>query len=220
MKLSLEKFKDLHILSASGPMTPENFAVLRAGIKKQFQGGKNKIILDIPEAKSFPSDILRDLAQMNLIASELSGQIVLTSIDPVTRLKIEAFAKPTVVRSFETKQQGIDFFYPPEKKPEPIGVAPAAAAPTPTSPTSPAEKTVDQFKADIRTQEINTLGALRKTISDLEAQNKELISQLSKLVRNRRDPPDLSSWQEKTNLLEKQLEEAMTQVNAKDAPKK
>lgn len=217
MKLALEKFKDIHILKASGPITPENFAVLRAGIKKQFQDGKNKIILEIPDAQSFPSDILRDLAQMNLIASELSGQIVLAAIDASTRTKIEAFAKPPVVLCFETRERAIEFFYPPEKK-EDVAVTPQASAASAVA--AEPEKTVDQFKEEIKAQEINTLGVLRKTIADLEAQNKELITQMAQLVRNRRDPPDLASWQEKVALLEKSLEETMTQVNAKDAPKK
>lgn len=213
MKLALEKFKDIHILKASGSITPENFAILRAGIRKQFQDGKNKIILEIPDAQSFPSDILRDLAQMNLIASELSGQIVLAAIDISTRTKIEAFAKPPVVLCFETRERAIEFFYPPETQAD----APVAAH---GATTAVPEKTADQFKEEIKAQEINTLGVLRKTISDLEAQNKELIIQLAHLVRQRRDPPDLASWQEKVVLLEKTLEETMVQVNAKDAPKK
>lgn len=202
-------------------MTPENFAILRAGIKKQFQDGKNKIILEVPDAQSFSSEILRDIAQMNLIASELSGQIVLAGIDSPTRTRIEAFAKPPVVHCFETREKAIEFFHPAEKAADTVTAAPAApVSETPAAPGAPAEKTVDQFKEEIRAQEINTLGVLRKTISDLEAQNKELTTQLSNLVRMRRDPPDLASWQEKVALLEKQLEEAMTQVNAKDAPKK
>lgn len=215
MKLLLEKHRDLNILVASGPINAENFAVLRAGIRKLFSDGKNKIILDLPDSRAFTAEILREFAVMNLIAAELSGQLVLSSIEPLTRAKIDSFSQPPAVRCFTTKEDAIRFFYPEEKKP--------ADAPVASSTAAPEEKSADQkqqFKADIRAKELGDVGSLRKRISELEEQNKELMLQLSALVVTRRDPPDLASWQEKVSLLEKQLEETLGQQNAKDAPKK
>lgn len=226
MKLLLEKHRDLNILVASGPITAENFAVLRAGIRKLFTDGKNKIILDLPDSNGFTAEILRELAVMNLIAAELSGQLVLSSIEPLTRAKIDSFSKPPIVRCFKTREDAIHFFYPEEKK---VAPPPVAASVAPSSAPSPAASPVSdekaaeqkqQFKADIRAKELGDVGSLRKRISELEEQNKELMVQLSTLVLTRRDPPDLASWQEKVSLLEKQLEETLGQQNAKDAPKK
>lgn len=147
MKLKLEALRDVSILQVAGPVTPENFAILKAGIKKLFSTGKNKIILELPDSGTFPTPVLRDLAVLNLLASELSGQIILASIAPLTRAKIEAFSKPPVVMCFSDRTKAMEFFYPkqpdevPNKAPAPAPAAVAApvakATPAPApSPTS------------------------------------------------------------------------------------
>src|SRR3954465_5442354 len=116
MNLALERFKDLSILVAKGTISPEKFPVLKAGIKKLFKDGKNKIILELPDSSSFPPEILRELTALNIVASELSGQIVLAKIEPLTRSKIENFAKPPIIRCFMNRDAAIAFFYPQFKE--------------------------------------------------------------------------------------------------------
>lgn len=231
MKLKLEPYKDLSILSVSGPITVENFAVLRAGIKKLFKDGKNKIVLEIDAADQLSPEILREIAMMNVIASELSGQIVLSKIDPTTQSKIESYSKPPFVRSFKNRDEALLFFHPPQKEektndtPQTPEVT-APASPTVTPPlnlnptaTTPAEDPGKKFKEDIRKSEMGDVGQLRKKISELEKENKEIKNQLTTLLLQRRDPPDLTAWQTKVATLEKQLEEVVTQLNAQQPPK-
>jgi len=143
MKLKLEALRDISILQVAGPVTPENFAILKAGIKKLFGTGKNKIILELPDSGTFPTPVLRELAVLNLLAAELSGQIILAAISPLTRAKIEAFSKPPVVRCFADRAKAMEFFYPkgaeeiPTKAPEaapPIAAAPATPSPVAATP--------------------------------------------------------------------------------------
>ena len=153
MKLKLEATKDISILVAEGPITPENFAVLRAGIKKLFKDGKNKIILEVPDSGTFTPTILREIATLNLTAAELSGSIVIAKVAPLTRAKIEAFAKPPVVRCFADREQAVEFFYPKnaEELPKtPVApLTPAAAKPDPipapnvANPTAPKPFSLD-----------------------------------------------------------------------------
>lgn len=220
MKLLLEKHKDLNILVASGPINAENFQILRAGVRKLFSEGKNKIILDLPDSNTFTTEILREFAVMNLIAAELSGQLVLSSIEPLTRAKIDSFSKPPAVRCFRSREEAIRYFYPLEGKEVPEApVAESAPAPSPVDPAK-AEEQKKQYKADIRSKELGDVGALRKRISELEAQNEELMLQLTHLVFARRDPPDQPAWKEKVELLEKQLADALDAANAAAAGKK
>jgi len=223
MKLLLEKQKDVNILVASGAINAENFQVLRAGIRKLFSEGKNKIIIDLPDSNTFTAEILREFAVMNLIAAELSGQLVLSSIEPLTRAKIDSFSKPPAVRCFLTKEDAVRFFHPETKPAE--APSPAAKAGAPSTAASPAdpgagEDQKKQFKSEVRAKELGDVGSLRKRISELEAQNEELMLQLTKLVVTRRDPPDLSAWKEKVELLEKQVADSLAAQNAAPAGKK
>ncbi len=250
MKLKLESVRDISILHVDGPVNPENFAVLRAGIKKLFSTGKNKIILELTDSGTFTTPVLREMAILNLLASELAGQIVLASISPLTRAKIEAFSKPPVVRCFADRNGAIEFFYP--KVPDEIvgklatsgapetpkavaaptsAVAPAstqvpgpAATPVPVQSPAPAPAVTEdqqkQYKQEIRTKELGDLGDTRKRLSELEAENKELKTRITELVIARRDPPDIDSWKEKTAKLEKDLAEAIKVAQDATAAKK
>jgi len=219
MKLKLEAVRDVSILIAEGPITPENFAVLRAGIKKLFKDGKNKIILELPDSGGFTPPILRELAVLNLLASELAGSIALAKIAPLTRAKIEAFSKPPVVRSFADREHAVEFFHPKSEeipsKPTAAPIpAPNVAEPTPQknvpldAPTA-APGAAGEMKSEVRARELGDLGTVRKKLSDLEAENAELKARLAEIIVTRRDPPDLDAWKEKVTLLEKQLADAI-----------
>lgn len=206
MKLTLESVRDINILQATGEMTPENFAVLKAGVKKLFKDGKNKIILELPESDSISPEILRELAVLNLTAAELAGQIILAVIEPLTRAKIDSFSKPPAVRCFATREAAIQSFHPNSTEPThdhpPVPIADA-----------------NVLKAEIRASELGDLGELRKRLVELENENRELSRRITEIILIRRDPPDLESWKTKVSELEKGIEEAM-QIAEKAVAKK
>ncbi len=220
MKLKLEVVRDISVLIASGPIAPDNFAILKAGIKKLFKDGKNKIILELPDSAGFTPEILREFAILNLMASELAGSIVLAQIAPLTRAKIEAFSKPPVVRCFSERAKAVEFFYPkseeipPSPAATPASPATSASAPefsTPTAaPAAPSPSNDGgQYKQDIRAKEVGDLGTVRKELSELQKENHELKLRLAEMVITRRDPPDLDAWKEKVARLESDLEAAV-----------
>lgn len=218
MKLKLDTVRDINILQALGSVTPENFAVLRAGIKKLLASGKNKIILDLPDAAGFEQPVLKEISVLNALASELSGQILLSSINAEAKKKIEELSKPISMNCFSDREKAIEFFYPknatgasPAPVAQPAASTPAAAT-TPTAAAAPApadEEKEKLLKRDIRAKEIGDLGEARKRISELETENLELKQRISETVLIRREPPDVGAWREKTEKLEKDLAEAI-----------
>lgn len=230
MKLKLEAVRDLSVLIVEGPITPENFAVLRAGIKKLFKDGKNKIILELPDSGALAATILRELATLNLLAAELSGSIVLAKIEPLTRAKIESFSKPPVVTCFSDRVAATEHFHPkvveettaaaPAAAPAPTSSPVAAAPPLPETSTSEIDEKTKLLKTEIRTKELGDLGAVRKKLSELESENNELKTRLAEMVLIRREPPDLGAWKEKVAVLEKQLADAVKVAQDAAATKK
>jgi hypothetical protein len=234
MKLKLEAVRDVNVLVATGPIEPANFAVLKAGIRKLFKDGKNKIILELPESSTLSPEILRELAALNLLASELAGQILLAGISPLTRAKIDSFSKPPVVRCFADRTAAVEFFHPkaaeepakkePPKPDLPSDAKPAAAATPSATPAGAAPEAAGHadpasMKSEIRSKEIGDLGELRKRMTELEAENRELMAELSRMATTRREPPDLDSWKEKVSRLEKDLADAIAAAQA-PPPKK
>lgn len=212
MKLKLEAVRDISILQAAGQITTENVTVLKAGIKKLFKDGKNKIILELPDSKIITPDVLRELAVLNLLASELAGQIVLADIDAQTSAKIESFSVPPAVRCFPSRAAAIDFFHPKVMEE-------TAPAPLPPPVHAPSPESIAASKEEFRSKELGDLGELRKRVVELETENKELGRRLTEIVIQRRDPPDLGAWKEKVEKLEKDLADAI-QAAQTAAPKK
>ena len=246
MKLKLEVVRDIGVLVAEGAITPENFAILRAGIKKLFKDGKNKIILELPDSGTFTPTLLRELAALNLMAAELSGSIVLAKIAPLTRAKIEAFSKPPAVRCFADRTGAEEFFYPktsdaqsapPTPESKPAAAAPANPAPSAPSTSLPkafavgdttssapsetmSEDKAKQYKSEIRAKEMGDLGSVRKKLAELEAENAELKRRIAEMIVSRRDPTDIEAWKERVTVLEKQLADAIKTAQDATAAKK
>lgn len=226
MKLSLETNRDVNILTASGEINAERFAILKAGIKKLFRDGKNKIILELPESKALSPDILRELALLNLMAAELAGQIVLSGISPETKSKIESFSAPPAVRCATNRTEALNLFFgttqdskEPKKTEAPTSSSSAPPATTPAKPTTTNTDDAKNAKERLRQTELNDLGSLRKRITELEVENKELQTSMKDAILKRRDPPDLDAWKAKVKDLETQLESANSQLNAAPAKK-
>ena len=60
----------------------DGIAVLKAGLTKLLQNGKNRIIVHLFDCESLSSDVIRELAILDVFARELSGKIVLVSNVP------------------------------------------------------------------------------------------------------------------------------------------
>ncbi len=59
MKLTLADQEGVTVLTGTGEITEHDIQVLRAGLTKLFKSGKNRVVVDIPEADKLPPEILR-----------------------------------------------------------------------------------------------------------------------------------------------------------------
>lgn len=227
MKLSLKSQNGIEVLTGGGEISAHDLQILRAGIMKLFQSGKNKIVLEIPEAEKLPPEILREVSKLDLMARELSGRLVLAGVNTVLREQITRFAQPPVIQCFDSKEDAIKHLHqsPSQSQPAPVTAAPPpspsqapapaptpAQAPAPAAPAPTGEASADhaqQYKTDIRQKELGDLGSLRKTISSLENENKLLRDQLIVAITHRREAHSEIAAQKQIEALEKKLEEML-----------
>jgi hypothetical protein len=202
MKLELKTEKDIQILVVTGPLTEHDIKVLRAGITKLFKSGKNKIILELTDASGLPAEVLRELSVLNLLAREMSGEIVLSNVDAATQQKIKTFAKPPPVLSFPDRASAIESFSP-QQEPEAEG----------SKALEDKKKEIQALKEQLRNKETSELAKLRKDNAELGAKIKTLEQQLLAMVIERRAPPDAQSYDEKIRSLETQVESLMTKLS-------
>ena len=203
MQLSLESVSNVSILSAQGPIREREVAVLLAGIRKLFRDGKNRLVLELPDAAGMSSDHLRELLQLNLLAAELSGEIVLAGIDAATVTRIATFSSPPFLKTFASRALALAHFAPKVDAHAEIALSPKGATPAPASVTS-------GTRDEIRHRELNDLGALRKKIEQLESENRGLAEQLESKLFIYREPVATEQWEKKVEALESALNATLT----------
>jgi hypothetical protein len=217
MKLKLRAENDIQILTISELNSSKSVDVLRAGATQLLRNGKNRIVLELTEAKSVPAELLRELGRLKLLANELAGDIVLSGLDPETKQKIDLFAKPPFAISFLSTAQAIKYFKdsaaPEKTKPSAAATPAAAAAPVPVPTPAPsaaphgtaAGTSAEQFKEEIRQREMGELGQLRKQIEQLKKENQSLTQLLTQKLFALREPQDVAGYKKKIQELETQL---------------
>ncbi len=214
MKLKLRAENDVQVLTISELDSPKNVDVLRAGITQIFKNGKNRIVLELTTPKSVPAELLRELGRLKLLANELSGDIVISGLDPETKQKVDSFAKPPFAVTFLTTAQALNFFkeLSAPKPPTPPEKAPVAG-PVPDIKTGVAgsARLDEKFKEEIRQREMGEMGSLRKELEHLKSENKSLMELLGKKILERREPPDAAAYQARIHELEKQLADILGQ---------
>jgi anti-anti-sigma regulatory factor len=204
MKLSLSEQAGVWILSGTGEISDHDIQVLKAGLTKLFNSGKNRIVIDLADAERIPPEMLREIARLDITARELSGRVVLSGINERLKEQIAQFAVPSVVECVESKEAAVAKLQ--EKGPPPT----AAPAPTPGAPT-------DQYKADIRQKEIGETGELRKRVEKLQKQNELLIEQLKTALLARRVPSGDAALKSEITALEEKIGQLLGQRQAKSS---
>jgi anti-anti-sigma regulatory factor len=189
MKIALTSEKNIQVLTASGAVAEHEVQILRAGLKKILSTGKNRIALELTLMDDLPAAVIREVATFDLLARELGGRIVLAGVSPLLRTKIEAFAQPPVILSFETREKAVEFLsLPPQPEIPPI--APSGQA----------------YIPPIANAEVNPL---QTRVHDLEAENRRLREQLVLATIARRPPADEPAYLAKIQLLEAKLEKIL-----------
>jgi anti-anti-sigma regulatory factor len=230
MKLTLVRNQGIEVLTSTGEISTRDLQVLKAGITQLLKSGKNRIVIDLPEASRIPGEILGEIAQLDLLARQLSGRIVLSGVSAQVREQIARFAQPPVLECFATVADALTHFKPAaaidEAKPLTVPTATAAsAAPPSPAPAAGASAAAaadpnaqTQYKADIREKELAGLHELRARIAELENENSHLLDQLLAAVTARRSfPPQAHEASERLTRLEERLENAIKAASGKPA---
>lgn len=97
MKVSLRQEGHISVLDIEGEIDIHNFSVLKAGLTKLLGNGKNRIVLHIAKGDNLATEVIRELAILDVYARELSGKLVIASDDTALQQKVTSFAKPPVV---------------------------------------------------------------------------------------------------------------------------
>jgi hypothetical protein len=205
VKLALTAEKSIPILTVSDGITEHDVQILRAGIIKLLKSGKNKIILEVPDLDSMPGEVIRELSSFDMAARELSGRLVVAGVSAGLKTKIEVFAKPPVILTFESRAKAVEFFLSPPKPEVPAtaapGAAPAAGAVAGAPLVSPE---AEALKAE--------QNSMKQKLHDLEAENKLLKEQIILATIARRQPKDEVAYLEKIQLLESKIEKLLTET--------
>lgn len=200
MKISLRQEDSIAILEASGDVDAHGFQVLKAGLTKLLRDGKNRIVLSLKDASELESDVLRELAILDVFARELSGKIVLAAESQELREGVKIFAKPPVIPILSSVAIALDYFKKSEPKeeeeadPEALKVAVEAK-----------DREIDALKARLAQLDPKETNELRALNAALKSKVSLLEAQVEDLMREKRTPVDAEGFLEKITALEESL---------------
>lgn len=82
MNLNLKQVGSVHVLHVVGKIEGKDSAVLRAGVSKLIQTGKDRIVIDLSQSTPLPADLAKEIGTMHAVTSELGGKIALVVPEP------------------------------------------------------------------------------------------------------------------------------------------
>lgn len=227
MKLKAYQKNDVAVLEVSGPMIPQELPVLKAGIGKYFRSGKNKILLDLRKTEELPVFCLKELVKLHLLASELSGAIVIAGKSEAVKKVIQSYSTPPPLRYFEEIDQAIQSFSLADAESVLKDAEPPKPAAAPVPGTLPAaqdtvrlrelEKENAILRGRVQNADTDASKKLRAENSELKTAVNAMEAEIRELVRFRKTPVDPGAYKSRILQLEASLAEYAE--GAKEAPK-
>jgi anti-anti-sigma factor len=198
MKIALRHEDSVAILEVSGSVDMHNFQVLKAGITKLLRDGKNRIVLSLVDAEELESDVLRELAIIDVYARELSGKIVLSAPSEELRESVKIFAKPPVIPILSSVELGLDYF----RKTAPVEEEEESDPEVLREEIKAKEKEVAALEARLKLVDPKEANQLRAQNAELKTKVGLLERQVEELLTARRAPVDAEGFLEKIAALE------------------
>jgi anti-anti-sigma regulatory factor len=200
MKVSLRHEDSIAILEVTGEVDQHNFQVLKAGLTKLLRDGKNRIILSLSDANELESDVLRELAILDVFARELSGKIVLSAENEELREGVKIFAKPPVIPILSSVALALDYFKKSEPQAEEEADPDALKAALQVK-----DREIDALKARLAQLDPKETNELRALNASLKSKVSQLEGQVEDLMKEKRVPVDAEGFLEKITALEDSL---------------
>lgn len=203
MKLSLRQEENVSILDIDGNIDSHNFTVLKAGLSKLMQNGKNRIVVHIQSNEDLANDVIRELAILDVFARELSGKIVLVSGNTDLKQKVQTFAKPPVVAILTTVPLAVAYLKDlGAGEGDEEGGTPAQLQAALDEKT----KQVEALEARLKLVDPGAVQSLRKENAMLTDKVKLLETQIGELLGGgRKQPADAEGFVEKFEALEENI---------------
>jgi anti-anti-sigma regulatory factor len=199
MKIAIRQEDSCSILDITGTIDTHSFLVLKAGLTKLMQNGKNRIVLHIKDAERLPNDVIRELAILDVYARELSGKLVLASDSADLKTKVTTFAKPPIVAILPSVAKAVEYLRDLDQLEGDEGgenlaeVQKALEAKT---------LEVAALQAQLKQANAGEVQKLRVENGALADKVKLLESQVAEFLGKRRQPTDAEGFLEKFNALE------------------
>lgn len=202
MKLTLADQHGISVLESRGDVTARDVQVLKAGLTNLLRSGKNRIVLDLPGADKLPGELLREISQLDVLARELSGRIVISGVGSAAREQITRFAQPPVITCFESKAKAIQSFAP-----QAADVQKPSGEPAKLKPQTAEEKkkAKEDARQQFRNSELGEMHQLRQAVSQLEAEVALLRKQLGNVLVTRRIPANEEVYRARILELEQEV---------------
>jgi anti-anti-sigma regulatory factor len=207
VKLALRHEEGVAILEVSGSIDDRGLQVLKAGLTKLLRDGKNRIALHLVDAAQIHSEILRELAIIDVFARELSGKIILVSDNAEVKEQVRLFAKPPMIPMVGSPAQAVEFFRkldPSEEEGETIADL--------QTQLQARDAQIRALEARVKQLDPREIQSLRKENAELKAMVKALEGQVESLLKERRTPADIEGFLEKIVVLEENLKRAGKQA--------
>ncbi|MGE4232778.1 MAG: hypothetical protein AB7F43_05550 [Bacteriovoracia bacterium] len=208
MKLKLEVKSGIQILEVTEDVTKEHGPLLKTGITKLLQSGKNKIILNFSLAKGVSAEVIQDLIPLHKVASELNGGLIFVGHGEVVKTAVQG--NLSAVRYFPTIEAALQGF-----------AAQKQEAQEATGVEAELRKHLERLEIENRTLKgklENSDSADTKELRGENAALKKQVSQLEEqirvLQRDRKKPVDSDAVQVRI----KELEETIKQLTVKEDP--
>ena len=214
MKLKLSSERDIAILDVLEEVSPENVAILRAGITKLLQSGKVKIVMNLSEAKNLKIDVVREVLKLGVLTAEQKGTLVLVGQGDAIQQAVRALGAASPVKVFLNREAAMAAFSQGA-----AGGSQAAAAATKARLTAATGTNVDlknqlnklqaentSLKEKLANRNIDEVRRLRFENGIFQQQLEAMDEQLKSMLKEPKRPFVMESVQTKIQQLETALE--------------
>lgn len=189
MKVSLGLKEGVSILAVEGAVDMHNFVVLKAGVTKIFRDGKNRIALDFTKAEKIDTEVIREIAILDILARELAGRIALVVNGAELKQQIVSFSRPPVVPIFDSEAQMLEYFSKAGKEDAEDPAKSAVVGKVDASKElKEKDKEIEALKAQLAQLDKGEVQKQKQEAAAANSQYKTLLVQLKELMLERRKP--------------------------------
>ncbi len=199
MKLALRQEDGCSVLQIQGDIDIHNFAVLKAGLSKLLQNGKNRIVLHMQHSGDLSAEVIRELAILDVFARELSGKLVIASDSPDLKVKVLGFAKPPIVGILPSVAKAVEYL---KDLNAPSNEESGESVPELKAQLFAKTKEVAALEAQLKQVDASEVRNLRGENAELKGKVALLEGQVGELSAKRRQPADAEGFLEKLEAME------------------